>query len=68
MRGPEPGPDAGLAAPAQRRLRWRLLRGAVWLLALLSFLSVAPSTSVLAPGWTRRSGCVSGLKPGSSGT
>lgn len=59
VRGPEPGPDAGLAAPAQRRLRWRLLRGAVWLLALLSFLSAGAiyfglGTRLDAPEWVRQ--------------
>lgn len=59
VRGPGTGPDAGLAAPARRRWHWLLLRGAVWLLALLSFLAAGAiyfglGTRLDAPDWLRQ--------------
>lgn len=59
VRGPEPGPDASVAVPARRRWRWRLLRGAAWLLAVLSFLGAGAiyfglGTRLDAPEWLRQ--------------
>ncbi|MEW2914343.1 AsmA-like C-terminal region-containing protein [Leisingera sp. JC11] len=54
--GPVPEPEAQ-AAPRRRR-RWRLLRGLVWVLALLSFLGAGAvyfgiGTRLDAPDWVR---------------
>ncbi|WP_264213707.1 YhdP family protein [Leisingera thetidis] len=66
VRGPEPVAGSGGAAaasaaagPARRRWRWRLLRGLVWLLALLSFLGAGAiyfgiGTRLDAPQWLRQ--------------
>ncbi|KIC19544.1 YhdP family protein [Leisingera sp. ANG-DT] len=56
--GPEPEADAAAAAAPRRRRRWRLLRGLVWVLALLSFLGAGAvyfgiGTRLDAPDWVR---------------
>ncbi|UWQ76550.1 DUF3971 domain-containing protein [Leisingera sp. M658] len=64
-RGSEPGAEPGAVSghgavqrPARRRWRWRLLRGCIWMLALLSFLAAAAvyfgiGTRLDAPDWVR---------------
>ncbi|KIC08377.1 hypothetical protein RA19_20620 [Leisingera sp. ANG-M1] len=60
VRGPEPAAQQGLhTEPTGPRRRWRLLRGLVWLLALLCFLSAGAiyfgiGTRLDAPDWLRQ--------------
>ncbi|KIC22619.1 YhdP family protein [Leisingera sp. ANG-Vp] len=62
VRGPDQAAEAGLCGPqksARRRWRWRLLRGLVWMLALLCFLGAGAvyfgiGTRLDAPDWVRQ--------------
>ncbi|MEX0302415.1 MAG: hypothetical protein AB3N24_08335, partial [Leisingera sp.] len=62
VQGPGQGAEGGLRRPrkpARRRWHWRLLRGMVWMLALLCFLGAGGiyfgiGTRLDAPDWLRQ--------------